>query len=352
MRDRCPFCTKLAIWIAEAQLAQYFTIEYDTPENREFVTGLAGKASFPALETEPGKVMLESDDIRDFIAAEAGVDMEASCFVMRDYYVNGIFTNYMSFWKYASEKEGGAPATKALLAAARADMAPPPAVTQPGSITFKITYLYWPPVGRGFGLRYMLEASGVGYNRDIFSYGEEMPCPQSFAVPAVKHENEWLSQSMVILPFTAELVGYNPPPEKLYVCLRAMHNINDWISENLDARSKIKTKTAAKEQVSGERFHQWLHTIEATFAKSQKTAARGPYFLGDTPTFVDFELAGKLQLCECMYGSIGDQLAKYPKITAARDAVVAMAGVRRFIESGFNGESPIDPPRLASSLEG
>jgi hypothetical protein len=50
------FCSKVAGFLAEAQLMKYVALEPDDEAARQYVTEKCGKASFPALEYEPGFV--------------------------------------------------------------------------------------------------------------------------------------------------------------------------------------------------------------------------------------------------------------------------------------------------------
>eukprot|EP00667_Euglena_gracilis_P017244 EG_transcript_18126 len=70
----CPFCSKVVSYLGAAGLADKVAVEYDTEANRQRITELAGKCSFPALEVSPGAILLESDAIIALYAKESGVD--------------------------------------------------------------------------------------------------------------------------------------------------------------------------------------------------------------------------------------------------------------------------------------
>eukprot|EP00668_Euglena_longa_P017046 GGOE01021377.1.p2 GENE.GGOE01021377.1~~GGOE01021377.1.p2 ORF type:complete len:140 (-),score=51.67 GGOE01021377.1:532-924(-) len=100
----CPFCAKLTTFLAEAGLSSKVTIELDTEENRNYITQKVGKCTFPALEVEPGKIILESGDIIDLFAKEAGVD--PASLPLHQYYMNGLFKDVRAMMMHIKEKEG------------------------------------------------------------------------------------------------------------------------------------------------------------------------------------------------------------------------------------------------------
>jgi hypothetical protein len=51
----CPFCSKLAVFLGEANLMDKVTFEPDDAKNRAYITQKCGKATFPAMEYEPGE---------------------------------------------------------------------------------------------------------------------------------------------------------------------------------------------------------------------------------------------------------------------------------------------------------
>eukprot|EP00667_Euglena_gracilis_P027680 EG_transcript_34475 len=113
----CPFCHKVTTYLAEAGLSNKVTVEFDTEENRKYIEEKAGKCTFPALEVEPGQVMLESGDIIALYAKESGVD--PATLPLHQYYLNGLFKDIRALKLHVNEKEGPE-AVAALIAAGRA----------------------------------------------------------------------------------------------------------------------------------------------------------------------------------------------------------------------------------------
>eukprot|EP00667_Euglena_gracilis_P027206 EG_transcript_33472 len=100
----CPYCSKLTTYLAEAGLSSKVTVELDTEENRQYIAEKAGKCTFPALEVEPGQVMLESGDIIALFAKESGVD--PASLPLHQYYLNGLFKDIRALMLHIKEKEG------------------------------------------------------------------------------------------------------------------------------------------------------------------------------------------------------------------------------------------------------
>ena len=86
MKISCPWCLKLAAFLAEAGIWDDFEVRgfYEGDENEAAIRAeLAqhyAKASFPTLQYEPGKYMIESGDIIDRYAAKLGLDPEKMSF--------------------------------------------------------------------------------------------------------------------------------------------------------------------------------------------------------------------------------------------------------------------------------
>jgi glutaredoxin 2 len=105
-------------FIGAAGLADKVTLETDSEENREYIQKVAGKVGFPALETEPDKVMLESTDIIDFLAKESDVDTEK--LPLYDFLMEGVLKNYSILSRHVREREG-AEAYLAIIKAGRGE---------------------------------------------------------------------------------------------------------------------------------------------------------------------------------------------------------------------------------------
>eukprot|EP00353_Schmidingerella_taraikaensis_P002814 CAMPEP_0185582606 /NCGR_PEP_ID=MMETSP0434-20130131/21002_1 /TAXON_ID=626734 ORGANISM="Favella taraikaensis, Strain Fe Narragansett Bay" /NCGR_SAMPLE_ID=MMETSP0434 /ASSEMBLY_ACC=CAM_ASM_000379 /LENGTH=126 /DNA_ID=CAMNT_0028201465 /DNA_START=28 /DNA_END=408 /DNA_ORIENTATION=- len=107
MKRGCPFCTKVAVFLAEAQIK--LTWEYDTEENRKLVTEKCGKASFPTYQFAEGEFMQESDDIMAKLAEEKGIDMAS--LQVYNYFTGPVsmFTTFRKLFKLGMAAEGGYP---------------------------------------------------------------------------------------------------------------------------------------------------------------------------------------------------------------------------------------------------
>ncbi|EJL58635.1 hypothetical protein PMI09_00346 [Rhizobium sp. CF122] len=103
LKENCPFCLKVRLFLLESGLASEV-------ETRDFVPGTdqeekiraelsphVEKVSFPSAQLEAGRYVGESDDIIAFFAAKAGRD-PAGMTVYRNY-VDGVFATSMKLWK-------------------------------------------------------------------------------------------------------------------------------------------------------------------------------------------------------------------------------------------------------------
>lgn len=113
MKRGCPWCTKLAVWLADANLVDKVVFEWDTAENRAYVQEKCGKTTFPALEYVPGKVMLESSDIINHFAKQYGIDtarLSVYQYTFGDPKENGnrtFMSTYLKYSKYGKKQAGG-----------------------------------------------------------------------------------------------------------------------------------------------------------------------------------------------------------------------------------------------------
>ena len=110
MKRGCPFCSKLAIFMAEAGITDVLW-EYDTDENKAKITEKLGKVTFPTLEIAPGEFMLESGDIINKFAAEKQLDPSTMPIFK---FVTGegtddpaLLKTHFKLMKYGVGKEGG-----------------------------------------------------------------------------------------------------------------------------------------------------------------------------------------------------------------------------------------------------
>eukprot|EP00615_Pteridomonas_danica_P013129 CAMPEP_0114343058 /NCGR_PEP_ID=MMETSP0101-20121206/10300_1 /TAXON_ID=38822 ORGANISM="Pteridomonas danica, Strain PT" /NCGR_SAMPLE_ID=MMETSP0101 /ASSEMBLY_ACC=CAM_ASM_000211 /LENGTH=135 /DNA_ID=CAMNT_0001477547 /DNA_START=20 /DNA_END=427 /DNA_ORIENTATION=- len=110
MKTGCPFCSKLACFLGEANLMDKVSFEPDDEANRAYVTEKCGKASFPALEYEPGSVMLETDDIIKKFCDENNVDcanLSGWQFIFGPEEDKTMFKTHIKLFKYGMKNAGG-----------------------------------------------------------------------------------------------------------------------------------------------------------------------------------------------------------------------------------------------------
>ena len=103
LKDKCPFCMKVRLFMLEAGLL-------GDVEVREFVPGTdeeqkikdelsphLEKVTFPAAQTEPGRYLADSDGIISQFAAKANVDPAAMPVLQA--YITGPFTSLMNLFR-------------------------------------------------------------------------------------------------------------------------------------------------------------------------------------------------------------------------------------------------------------
>jgi len=80
LKDKCPFCMKIRIFLLEAGLRDQVTVKDFTPgaeteqQVRDEVSPHLEKVSFPAAEVAPGEFIADSDGIIARLAEGVGVD--------------------------------------------------------------------------------------------------------------------------------------------------------------------------------------------------------------------------------------------------------------------------------------
>lgn len=90
LKKGCPFCFKVRLFMLESGLSGSAEVhEFEPGTDGEVATRAVlephlSKVSFPAAELEPGRFVTESDEIIDFFAKPAGIDV-AELPVLRNY---------------------------------------------------------------------------------------------------------------------------------------------------------------------------------------------------------------------------------------------------------------------------
>ena len=112
LKQSCPFCLKLRIFLTEAALADRFdmVVFEDGDEThramRERIEAQGHQASFPAAELTPGKIETGTDDLIAQFANEAGAD--PSAMPLFNYYTSGVFPEYLKMFRELREMKANA----------------------------------------------------------------------------------------------------------------------------------------------------------------------------------------------------------------------------------------------------
>lgn len=111
LKNTCPYCLKLRIFLTEAGLADRFdfVVFADGDEAHQALRArmqAAGQQpSFPAVELEPGRLATGTDELIARFAREAGVD--AGTLPLLAYYSDGVFRRHVQMHKELRELRGG-----------------------------------------------------------------------------------------------------------------------------------------------------------------------------------------------------------------------------------------------------
>jgi len=98
LKNACPFCLKLRIFLTEAGIADRFNyVVFDDGDEthkalRARMEAAGQQPSFPAAELMPGTLETGTDDLIARFAADAGVD--PASLPLLDYYGSGVFKRY------------------------------------------------------------------------------------------------------------------------------------------------------------------------------------------------------------------------------------------------------------------
>ncbi|MDB6063498.1 MAG: hypothetical protein JWM78_3601 [Verrucomicrobiaceae bacterium] len=99
----CPFCFKFLLFMTEAKLLDQIEISVVDPQNpatehlkNKIADATQAKASFPAVEIEPGVFKLDSDKLIEYYAEKNNVPKELP---VLSFYKDGLFTQYVNLYK-------------------------------------------------------------------------------------------------------------------------------------------------------------------------------------------------------------------------------------------------------------
>lgn len=111
LKNTCPYCLKLRIFLTEAGLADRFdfVVFADGDETHQALRARmqsdGQQPSFPAAELEPGRLATGTDELIARFARDAGVD--AATLPLLAYYSDGVFRRHVQMHKELRELRGG-----------------------------------------------------------------------------------------------------------------------------------------------------------------------------------------------------------------------------------------------------
>ena len=163
---------------------------------------------------------------------------------------------------------------------------------------------YWPMFGRAGALVRMCEEKGQPY--EVISDFAQLASKcnafgadsSTFAPPIVQDGDTLISQSTACAMYVGEKLGLNSGVPSAPQALQHLSDQYDLVSECDKAYKAAAELAPGKAVVSlrgfiGKRFAQWMTTINNSIT--------GPFFYGDTPTYVDFYLTMSIDWLQAVY---------------------------------------------------
>jgi len=165
--------------------------------------------------------------------------------------------------------------------------------------------------------------------------------PSVVAVPCLKLNGVFISQTMAIMEALGDHCQYNVPAKASDKARQTMLNIYDIQMESVEKRGSIKTKDEALKFVNT-RVKQFFEAIEAGYKNFE-----GPLFYGSHPSFVDFQLLGATIQIRFVFGHVFDSMISQfaPTVAAAASIMAERPRIAEFISGKYAGE-PVFPPSL------
>jgi len=192
-----------------------------------------------------------------------------------------------------------------------------------------IEYIYWPFLGRGAAIRFLLEDSNHPYTLHAQTKREMGAIDAGvYAVPAIKIDQRWISQSFAALYAAAEKLGYLPPEEYQVPSMQTCLNLQDLLNETLQIKSDEQ-----KERFQNGRLKEWLGVLEANVT----LCPDGPYSYGEQVSYLDFEI---LKLVEALRGLFEDAFLQEhsPTLNQIAKTVLRRPNVKAFFDRNFDGQ--------------
>lgn len=192
-----------------------------------------------------------------------------------------------------------------------------------------IEYIYWSFLGRGAAIRFLLEDSGHPYTLHVQNKRIVGAIDAGvYAVPAVKINDAWVSQSFAALYAVADELGYLPPEEYRHLAMQSCLNLQDVLNELLRIKSDEQ-----KERFQNGRLKEWLGVLEANVTVCQE----GPYSFGEKISYLDFEILKLVGGLRTLFESaILHEHA--PTLNAISKAVLNRPNVKAFFGRDFDGQ--------------
>ena len=192
-----------------------------------------------------------------------------------------------------------------------------------------IEYIYWPFLGRGAAIRFLLEDSVHPYTLHVQTKREMGSIdPGVYAVPAIKIDDTWISQSFAALHAVAENLGYLPPEEYRNSSIQACLNLQDLLNELLKLKSDEQ-----KERFENGRLKEWLTVVEANVT----VCTEGPFSYGEKISYLDFEILKVVLALRGLFSATIFQ-ERAPTLLQISKAVSNRPNVKAFFERDFDGQ--------------
>jgi glutathione S-transferase len=192
-----------------------------------------------------------------------------------------------------------------------------------------VTIYYWPMFGRGGSAIRMLEHAGAPYNHvsDMPSLAAKLSAfgctsTDNFAPPLLIDGDEHISQSTAVAMHIGNKCGLN---EGITNPAKAVQHLADIVDLfELGVSGALNQGGAAlKAYLEGDRLPKLLGNMER--------GIKGPFFFGDSPTYVDFFLCAHIDWLDFTLfdrltaeKSVGHMLTSYSKMRGVVDGIRAL----------------------------
>ena len=202
----------------------------------------------------------------------------------------------------------------------------------------EIKYRYWPAIGRGIGVRVLLEGAGVQYERQ--NHDGQMPDPACFAVPAVSIGGEWISQTSNIMESLGVALNMGVPDSanaRARMTLLTCYDLQCEVFSHVTGNSG-RSWAEAKGFLEGRAF-KYLDVIEKQFGLFP-----GLLFMGDAESYPDYALLGAYMAVSLWMGEKGANhmkeymMASCPNLTSVLNKLLEKPKLKAF-EAEHAGEA-------------